>query len=207
MSRNNLPEDWDMQEHPSLEVLRQYQAGELSAPQSHQLERHLLSCEMCSDLVEGMSLSQPYRVKSAVRETRGRLKNFLAQKKRKRKVFQWPAWQTAAVLLVLLFAIGEVVYHQFFANHNHFQTTTGETEKAWRLTGRVEDNNGQTVSGATIQVVGGKTKTTTNQGGGFELEIQSQKSRIMVSHPDFSTKEVEVNSSSPQVNITLEKAE
>ncbi|KAA3437054.1 carboxypeptidase-like regulatory domain-containing protein [Rufibacter hautae] len=207
MSRNNLPEDWDAQEHPSLEVLRQYQAGELSAPQSHQLERHLLSCEMCSDLVEGMSISQPYRVKSAVRETRGRLKNLLAQKKRQRKVFQWPAWQTAAVLLILLFAIGEVVYHQYFANHNHFKTQSAETKTNWRLTGYIEDHEGKAVSGATIQVVGTVTKTNTDGAGEFVLDVQTERVTILVSHPNFTAKEVAVNSSNHRVDVILRKAE
>ncbi|MBC3541159.1 carboxypeptidase-like regulatory domain-containing protein [Rufibacter sediminis] len=209
MSRNNLPEDWDAQEHPSLEVLRQYQAGELSAAQSHHLERHLVSCEMCSDLLEGMTMAQPARVKLAVRETRGRLKNLLAQKKRKRKVFQWPVWQTAAVLLVLLFAIAEVVYHQYFAgaNQGHFKPAPGATQASWQLRGVVLDDAGQAVNGASIQVQGTTTQSITNHRGEFEVAFQTEQAVILVSHPGYVPKEMPVRSSNHPIEITLAKAD
>ncbi|WP_207431545.1 carboxypeptidase-like regulatory domain-containing protein [Sabulibacter ruber] len=210
MSRNNLPEDWGPDEHPSLEVLRQYQTGELSAPLSHQVERHLLSCELCSDLVEGMTLAQPARVRTAVRETRGRLKNLLAQKKRKRRVFQWPAWQTAAVLLVLLFALGEVVYHHYF-NKSHFgQNQPGTTstqasggQNTWKLTGRVLNASGEALSGAALHLKGTTTEVITNADGSFELELPTQKAILVVSHVGYKMEEVSVQRSSEILKIAL----
>ncbi|RNI21988.1 carboxypeptidase-like regulatory domain-containing protein [Rufibacter latericius] len=203
MSRNNLSDTWDSEEHPSLDVLRQYQTGDLSAHLSHQIERHLVSCELCSDLVEGMSLSQPTRVKSAVRETRGRLKDLLAQKKRKRRVFQWPIWQTAAVILVLLFAIGEVVYHQYFAKPESQKGQSTETTGTWRLTGQVVDASGKALSNATVIVKGSGVQALVDEEGEFYLDLQKRQAMLMVSKAGFTTKEVTVSSANPSVEIVL----
>ncbi|ALJ00104.1 carboxypeptidase-like regulatory domain-containing protein [Rufibacter tibetensis] len=204
MSRINHQNAWETEEHPSLEVLRQYQSGELPAPQSHQLERHLASCEMCSDLLGGMALSQPARVQRAVRETRGRLKNLLAQKKRKRKVFQWPVWQTAAVLLVLLFAIAEVVYHHYFnkpASHTTEETTYHQA--TWRFVGHVANATGKSLPEATVKVKGTDLQTKTDQRGEFMLNIPAKDSVLIVSHFGYKEKEVIVSTSNNHVRIVL----
>ena len=40
----------------SEDMLTKYISGKLSPAQKHELEKHLLDCEMCSDAVEGMSM-------------------------------------------------------------------------------------------------------------------------------------------------------
>lgn len=114
-SNHHLEQDWGPEGHPSLEVLRGYQSERLSPEQTHQVERHLVSCELCSDLVEGMEMAQATKVYKAVKETRGRVQHYLAKKKRKRRFFVWSAWQTAAILLILLFCLALMVYHFYFA--------------------------------------------------------------------------------------------
>jgi anti-sigma factor RsiW len=114
-SNHHVEQDWGPEGHPSLEVLRRYQSERLTPEQTHQVERHLVSCELCSDLVEGMQMAQATKVYTAVKETRGRVKNYLAKKKRKPKFFVWSAWQTAAILLILLFCLALMVYHFYFA--------------------------------------------------------------------------------------------
>ncbi|WP_181307063.1 carboxypeptidase-like regulatory domain-containing protein [Rufibacter sp. XAAS-G3-1] len=206
MSRNNHPDHWDAQEHPSLDMLRQYQSGELPAPLRHPLEQHLVSCELCSDLLEGMTLAQPARVKSAVRETRGRLKNLLAQKKRKRKTFLWPIWQTAAVLLVLLFAVAEVVYHHYFATPEKTateQTQPTPAETTWRLGGHVVDTAGKAVPRAIIKVKGMGTETMTNSQGEFLLYLPKKHLVLIVSHQDYKAQEVAVSPSNNSVGVIL----
>ncbi|QHL85944.1 hypothetical protein GU926_00190 [Nibribacter ruber] len=114
-SNHHFEQDWGPEGHPSLEVLRGYQSERLSPEQNHLVERHLVSCELCSDLVEGMELAQAAKVYHAVKETRGRVKQYLDKKKRKPKFFVWSAWQTAAILLILLFCLALMVYHFYFA--------------------------------------------------------------------------------------------
>ncbi|MFB9862813.1 hypothetical protein [Rufibacter immobilis] len=214
MSRNNHTVDWYPEEHPSLDVLRQYQAGELPAPLHRQVAEHLATCELCSDLSEGLALSKPANLRSAVRETRGRLKQLLAQKKRKRRSFQWPIWQTAAVLLVLLFAIAEVVYHHYFANSDkprteqNKETSSSTSPQVWRLQGKVMDSHRQALSGAFVELQQGETKRVaiTDKAGSFMLEITTQEVTLLVTHQDFiKQKRVVVSKTSDLVEIILEK--
>ncbi|WP_205500031.1 carboxypeptidase regulatory-like domain-containing protein [Rufibacter psychrotolerans] len=205
MSRINLPEDWGPDEHPSLELLRRYQAGDLPAPLAQAVERHLLSCELCSDLVEGLALSPPARVRTAVRETRGRLKNLLAQKKRKRKAFQWPVWQTAAVLLVLLFALGEVVYHHYFDPTQRRQAgkPAATAEATWLLRGKVLDAAGLPLAGASVRHSGTSTGVVTDANGAFRLPLQTTAVVVVVSHPGYETQEIPARQEDPALEVTL----
>ncbi len=96
-----------------MELLRAYQTNTLPPKTRQRVQAHLLTCELCADVAEGMSLSHPAHVRAAVRETRGHLKQLLSQKKRKRRNFQLPIWQTVAVIFVLLFALAFVLFQQF----------------------------------------------------------------------------------------------
>ncbi|GGK85438.1 carboxypeptidase regulatory-like domain-containing protein [Rufibacter glacialis] len=189
MSRSNHQHAWETEEHPSLEELRHYQSGDLSAPQRHQIEQHLVSCEMCADLLEGMHLAQPARVARAVRETRGRLKNLLAQKKRKRKAFHLPLWQIIALLFVLVFALAEVVYHHYFNRPaSHSAPQTQETTVPWKLKGKVLSPEGIPLQGAKVQVMGDTAKRETDAQGFFEMDLTSGKAELTISYPAYPPK-------------------
>lgn len=96
--------------HPTLELLRQYQEGLLSPALSHQLERHLLDCELCADIVEGMALSDSNQTIVAVTD----IKERLADKKEKRRAAVWYAdWRAVAAVFVLLCSAVLVVYYQY----------------------------------------------------------------------------------------------
>ncbi|AKQ45087.1 hypothetical protein TH63_04665 [Rufibacter radiotolerans] len=191
-----------------MEMLRQYQAGALPPDLRHQVERHLLSCELCSDMVEGMAIARPARVRLAVRETHGRLKHLLAQKKRKRKVFQWPIWQTAAVLLVLAFAIAEVIYHHYFAQPSgHFTQNTQPAANSSQLTGVVTDAAGQKLEGATVQVEESSSRVTTGPGGQFTLDLPAEGATLVITSPGFQPKKITVTPGNKSVNIILDKKE
>ncbi|RNI28270.1 hypothetical protein EFA69_19605 [Rufibacter immobilis] len=214
MSRNNHAVDWYPEEHPSLDVLRQYQAGELPAPLHRQVAEHLATCELCSDLSEGLALSKPANLRSAVRETRGRLKQLLAQKKRKRRSFQWPIWQTAAVLLVLLFAIAEVVYHHYFANSDKPRTEQKkETPSgtaisgAWMLRGNVMSESDAVLSGANVQVRGQGAAVNTNSNGFFEIEVKTESAVIVVTKAGFVPKEMTVQKTHDWQEIKLSRTD
>jgi hypothetical protein len=209
MSRNNLPAEWGLEEHPPMETLRQYQAGTLPPDLRHQVERHLLSCELCSDMVEGMAIARPARVRLAVRETHGRLKHLLAQKKRKRKVFQWPIWQTAAVLLVLAFAIAEVIYHHYFARPGHFTENTQQVSPAssdQQVTGIVTDENAGPLEGVKVQVRGADSVFLTTGTGQFKLDVPPTGADLLFSKPGFQPKKITVKPSATPLSITLKRA-
>ncbi|NDK55823.1 TonB family protein [Pontibacter fetidus] len=103
--------------HPTLELLRQYQEGLLSPALSHQLERHLLDCELCADMVEGMALSNDTQTKAAVSDINQRLT--LAKEKRRVAAAWYADWRAVAAVFVLLCSAVMVVYYQY----SNLQTT------------------------------------------------------------------------------------
>lgn len=118
MSSRNLSMTLPLEDdhHPSLEQLRAYHAGQLPASACHQLESHLLSCELCSDILEGMEQAAPIQTQQAVQELHHRLKRQLHKKKKKK----WAVpdlgldWKVAATLLLLLSSLGLILYSLFF---------------------------------------------------------------------------------------------
>ncbi|MEJ8757005.1 TonB family protein [Pontibacter sp. H259] len=96
--------------HPTLELLRQYREGLLSPALSHQLERHLLDCELCADIAEGMALSDATQTKAAVADINQRL----TIAKEKRRAAAWYAdWRAVAAVFVLLCSAVMVFYYQY----------------------------------------------------------------------------------------------
>ncbi|NEM97636.1 TonB family protein [Pontibacter burrus] len=96
--------------HPTLKLLRQYQEGALSPALSHQLERHLLDCELCADIVEGMALSDTNQTLAAVTD----IKERMASKKEKNRAAVWYAdWRAAAAIVVLICSAVMVFYYQY----------------------------------------------------------------------------------------------
>jgi TonB family protein len=96
--------------HPTLELLRQYQEGLLSPALSHQLERHLLDCDLCADLAEGMTLSDATQTEAAVSD----IKNRLTIVKEKRRAAAWYSdWRAVAAVFVLICSAVMVFYYQY----------------------------------------------------------------------------------------------
>lgn len=94
--------------HPSMELLRQYQEDVLPPNLSHQVEKHLLACELCADVLEGMTLSGADKTKAAVGDINQRI---AAKSKQERKKTVVPTWQLAAAVLLLLCSAFVVVYY------------------------------------------------------------------------------------------------
>ncbi|MFD2999447.1 TonB family protein [Pontibacter toksunensis] len=117
-----LPEEG---EHPSMELLRQYQEDVLPPDLSHQVEKHLLACELCADVLEGMTLSGADETKAAV----GDINQSIAGKtKQERKEAVVPAWQIAAAVLLLLCASFLVVYYNYNRLTQEENTIAAEQE-------------------------------------------------------------------------------
>ncbi|MGV3538734.1 MAG: carboxypeptidase regulatory-like domain-containing protein [Rufibacter sp.] len=204
MSSNHLPQ-LETGEHPPLELLRQYHSGTLPEHLHHQLERHLLSCPLCSDLVDGLEVLPPPRIRKAVKETRGRLKDLIAAKKRKKRLFLLPVWQTVTVLLVVLLCIGFAFYQQYQLQQKSRSSTQQPTSSLAReLTGKVVSSSGESVAGATIQLKGQNSQALSDREGNFRIEIPLNGAKFIISHPDFQTVEIATDSVSSPLMITLQ---
>ncbi|WP_299759109.1 TonB family protein [uncultured Pontibacter sp.] len=101
---------WPDGEHPSLELLRQYQHGNLPAALHHQLERHVLGCALCADVLEGMELSDAGKTKVAVADINQRVQAKVQQRKKKTAPLYW---QSAAAILILVASAVLVLYYNY----------------------------------------------------------------------------------------------
>lgn len=87
----------NIENHLSQERMRQYLNDALSNSEAHQVERHLLDCDLCADALEGMKLLSPSEMENDV----ALLQQRLSSKIRKReKPMLWIA--AAAVGLFIL---------------------------------------------------------------------------------------------------------
>lgn len=111
--------------HPSMELLRQYQEDVLPPHLSHKVEKHLLACELCADVLEGMALSGTAETKVAVGEINKRID---AKTKQDRKKTVVPAWQVAAAVLLLLCSAFVVVYYNLSKLQKEESTLAAEQE-------------------------------------------------------------------------------
>lgn len=73
------------------------------------------------------------------------------------------------------------------------------------LSGRITDNEGRPLEGASVMVKNTKTGTTTDATGHFRLSVPDNASTLIISIMGFSTKEVSIASKSV-INVTLESA-
>ncbi|PSR55109.1 hypothetical protein AHMF7605_17160 [Adhaeribacter arboris] len=104
-----LPDDG----HFSLEQLRLYQEENLSAPARHQVEKHLLDCDLCADVLAGMAVSNRTQTQAAVSQLNQRLKSKIQSESRlKVRPLYGPTLRIAAGFLILLVSFGLFRYLQ-----------------------------------------------------------------------------------------------
>ncbi len=148
MSTDNLQLAWREEEHPPLELLRQYQEEMLPADVSHLIERHMLSCAICADIVEGLVLTDHEKTRLAVHDIQGRLHKKLQQKRKKKTTpkFLWADWRMAAAILVLVCSIALVYFYQVSLLNRQQQEAVktaaaeGEQEAAPAATAQASDS-------------------------------------------------------------------
>lgn len=75
------------------------------------------------------------------------------------------------------------------------------------ITGRVLDDKGEPVSGASIVVKGSTTGTSTDQQGNFKLSISQSRAVLVVSSVGYQTQEVTVTGSGPVDIVLVKKAD
>ncbi|HMO31602.1 MAG TPA: SusC/RagA family TonB-linked outer membrane protein [Lacibacter sp.] len=74
------------------------------------------------------------------------------------------------------------------------------------VSGKVTDENGQPLAGASITVKGTALGTTTNQGGEFKLSVPANARTLVISSVGYATQEVLIGSQS-QFNVSLQTEE
>ena len=126
MHQNNRHILWEPGDHPSVELLRQYHEDTLPQALQHQLERHLLDCDLCSDMLEGMALSDAGKTAAAVKS----INQQIAAKTQQQKRRPVPVWRVAAAILVLLSSTLLVFYYNYRELKQEQSIATTETDRA-----------------------------------------------------------------------------
>ena len=91
----------------SEEVLQKYLKDELAKKEKHLVEKHLIDCEICSDVLEGMSLVGDFKsVAPIFAEINSEIKSHIEKPKPKSRVIKLNSWLPyVAAAAVILFVV------------------------------------------------------------------------------------------------------
>ena len=94
-------------ECPSEEILQKYLKDELSMEEKHLLEKHLIDCEICSDVLEGMSLVGDSKIVAPIIvDINSEIKSHIQKPQTKSKVISLNSWiPYVAAAAVILFIV------------------------------------------------------------------------------------------------------
>lgn len=98
--------------HPSVEKLYQYLEGKLPAPAAHQLEQHLLGCELCAEALEGLALVPQSDAEHALFDINRNISKRSSRQKKNNLLRDIKNWGLIAAILFLLIFSAVVVWYQ-----------------------------------------------------------------------------------------------
>lgn len=115
MRNDNLQiSEWGVDEHPTTELLRQYEEGRLPAATNYELERHLLDCELCEDMLSGMALADRNRTRQARERIWQRIRTRLRRNRRKTRALHGLGdWRVALGLLMMFISLGLLLFYHY----------------------------------------------------------------------------------------------
>ncbi|MHC2990310.1 TonB-dependent receptor [Pontibacter sp. HJ8] len=112
--------NWGADGHPSTELLRQYEEGILSSALSNELERHLMDCELCEDVLTGMTLVDRTRTQQAKSRILQRIRTRLRRQRKSSLALNVLAdWRVAVAILMMFCSLGLLLFY-------HYTTTIAE---------------------------------------------------------------------------------
>lgn len=115
--------EWGVDEHPATELLRQYEEGILPAALNYELERHLLDCEMCEDVLSGMALADRSRTRQARERIWQRLRTRLRKNRRRVTVLHiLTDWRVAVAVLMTFCSLGLILFYHYTQTLERQQT-------------------------------------------------------------------------------------
>ena len=108
-----LKSEWGLEEHPSTELLRQYEEGLLPPATNYELEKHLLDCEMCEDILTGMSLADRGRTRQARYRIWQHIRARLRRKQRPRVRHGIADWRVVVGVLMMFSSMALILFYYY----------------------------------------------------------------------------------------------
>ncbi|WP_018477679.1 carboxypeptidase-like regulatory domain-containing protein [Pontibacter roseus] len=115
---------WGVEEHPPVELLRQYEEGVLSSALSHELERHLMDCELCEDVLGGMALTDRNHTEQAKHRILQRIRIRLRKKKKLQVLHGLVDWRVAVAVLMMFCSLGLLLFFHYTRTMTDDTTST-----------------------------------------------------------------------------------
>lgn len=112
-----------------MELLRQYEEGSLPPATNYELEKHLLDCEMCEDILTGMSLANRGRTREARFSILQRIRTRLRRKQRPSVLHGLADWRVILGMLMMFSSLGLILLYHY--------TRTASPEKAAMQAGEI----------------------------------------------------------------------
>ena len=105
---------WGVDGHPSTELLRQYDEGVLSDALNNELERHLIDCELCDDILTGMALADRGRTQQAKTRILQRIRIRLRRhRKMALPLHVLGDWRVAVAVLMMFCSMGLLLFYYY----------------------------------------------------------------------------------------------
>ena len=98
--------------HLSVDELYQYMEGKLPLAASHEVEQHLLDCNLCADALDGLAQVPRVDAEHAVFDINRHLKKRSNRPKKKTLLQDLKNWGLMAAILFLLLFSSLVVWYQ-----------------------------------------------------------------------------------------------
>ena len=105
--------------HPSVEKLYQYLEGKLPAPAAHQLEQHLLGCELCAEALEGLALVPQSDAEHALFDINRNISKRSSRQKKNNLLRDIKNWGLLAAIIFLLLFSAVLVWYQVTRSTTH----------------------------------------------------------------------------------------
>lgn len=128
MQEDNQIVKWGAEEHPPVELLRQHEEGTLPDNLEYQLERHLLDCELCTDILEGIALTDRPRTRSNVNKINQRIQTRLRKQRKKTIMHGLSDWRVVVAILMLFCLLGLLVFFHYMRSLPSQQTPNSSPE-------------------------------------------------------------------------------
>lgn len=124
---------WGPEDHPSVEFLRQHEEGTLPQELEHQLERHLIDCELCTDVVEGIALTDRQRTRSNVYKIGQRIKARIRKNRKKSIMYGLSDWRVVVAIILVFCLLALLIFFYYMRSAPAPQGIDAEQEQVEQL--------------------------------------------------------------------------